>query len=305
VALDGADLFGLRVGPTPLVFRFRKGEPAIDPIDVAVNDGKLHAEPVLTIGEGGKTSVRLGPETTLSDAWVNDEVSHRVLSFVAPVLDNATRVRGRVSVSLEEAVFPVGRGGGSSRGFHVKGSVVFQDVAFNPGPFIDPIFGLIGREDRPSLRLDQPVDLTIADRRVYQSGFSLPIGKLTALGLEGWVDFDRNLNLTATVPVVPPALADRPLLNDIAGGVKVRVPIRGTLDKPEVDKEAFRLGMKDLGKTVLGRGAFSGAAALLERLTRPREPDAPPPPPRLTPEQRKEQRQEKRAERRRRRGNGP
>src|SRR5439155_165456 len=41
-------------------------------------------------------------------AEVNDEVSHRVLAFVAPVLDQATRVHGTVSAELERAEIPLG-----------------------------------------------------------------------------------------------------------------------------------------------------------------------------------------------------
>ena len=49
----------------------------------------------------------MGPESSLDGAVVNDEVSHRVLSFAAPVLDGATRVEGRVSVKLADAYLPV------------------------------------------------------------------------------------------------------------------------------------------------------------------------------------------------------
>ena len=61
---------------------------------------------------------------------------------------------------------------------------------------------------------------------------SIPIGELTRIELAGWVDFDRNLSLTATVPVTPAMLGNNPLLSDIAAGTKVRLPIVGTLDQP-------------------------------------------------------------------------
>jgi translocation and assembly module TamB len=120
--------------------------------------------------------------------------------------------------------------------------------------------------------------------------------------LEGWVGFDRSMNLTASVPILPTMLADRPILGAGAGAARVRVPIRGTLQKPEIDREAFRLGMQDMGRTLLERGAVEGAAGLLERLTRPRDPNAPPPP---TAEERRERRQERRADRQLRRGRMP
>ena len=45
-----------------------------------------------------------------------------------------------------------------------------------PGPLADQLLAMVGREDRSGLKLDEPVSLTIADRRIYQRGLALPIG---------------------------------------------------------------------------------------------------------------------------------
>ncbi len=281
--LTGADIYGLHVGPAPIVLRARDGKLAFVPIDATLNEGRVHLEPSLTLGDDEHgPALRLGPESTIADARINDEVSRRVLSFVAPVLDNATRVNGRVSVDLDEAVVPLG--GDSRRGTTVDGEVVFQDVAFAPGPLADQLLGLIGRDDRPSLKLNQPVSLTIADRKVYQRGLSLPLGGISRVDLEGWVDFDRNLALTATLPVTRAMVGNRPVLGDIVEGTAIRVPIRGTLRKPEIDREAMNLAMKDLGKTLLERGIGRGAAELLDATgPGPRPERAPPADPRAAP----------------------
>jgi translocation and assembly module TamB len=142
------------------------------------------------------------------------------------------------------------------------------------------------------------VTLTIADGRVNQRGMAIPIGDLTQIELAGWVDFDRNLALTATLPVTPAMLGNNPLLSDIAAGSRVSLPIGGTLDHPSIDQDAFKANLQELGKTLLTRGATRGAMELLMRLIQPRDPNAPPPPPRLTPQERRIQRQEKKAMRR-------
>ena len=270
----------MKLGATAIVVRSRDKKPSIDPIDSTINDGPLHLEASIRArGESGPLAIVLGKGSTLKNARVNDEVSRRVLSFVAPVLDNATRVRGRVSATIDRAVFPL-EDDPASRGPTVEGAIVFQDVAFVPGPLLDDLFALVGRADRPSLKLNEPVSLTIADRRVYQRGLTVPIGNLSKIELDGWVGFNRDLNLTASIPILPTMLADRPILGAVAGDARVRIPIRGTLQKPEVDAEAFKLGMKDMGRSLLERGAVQGAAGLIERMLRPRDPNAPPP---LTP----------------------
>ncbi len=303
VDLTEVQLFGLRLGPTPLVLRADGGKFALDPIDASLNEGRIHLEPALDLEDEGGMSLRLGETSTLRDVRINDEVSHRVLSFVAPVLDRATRASGSVSVAIDHAEFPLGAKSG--RTANVEGSVLFQDVEFAPGPLVDELNRMVGRNDPRSLRLDEPVALTIADRRVHQRGLAIPLGNLTRIELEGWVDFDRKLSLTASVPVTSAMVANLPVLDDIVAGTRIKVPIGGTLDAPRVDREAANLALKGLGKDLLGRTAVRGAAELLMRMARPRDPNAPPPPPRLSNQERKAQRLEKRAQRRLERGLEP
>jgi translocation and assembly module TamB len=298
VDVTAADIFGMNLGPTAIVLRARTGRLQIDPIETTLNQGRLHLEPTLVLDEPAGPALRLGPESSLTDARINDEVSHRVLAFAAPVLDRATRARGRVSVRLTEATFPISEDPARLKTATVTGSVLFQDAEFVAGPIADQLFDLLGMVERPGIKLNQPVALTIADRRVYQRGLAIPLGQLNEVTMEGWVDFDRNLAMNASLPLLPTMWRDRPdrpVLNGLFGGLRITVPIRGTLDNPVVDKNALDVAMQDLGKSLLERTAGPGAVDFLQRLFPPRDPNAPPP---LTPEERRQQRQQRRQERR-------
>ena len=297
--LASVDLYGIKLGPAPIVVRARGGQILVDPISTTLNEGQIRLEPEIVLQDTkGEPTLRLGKNSTIRDANINDDVSRRVLSFVAPVLEGATRVSGRLSVDLDHAEFSLKSG--RSRSAVVEGLVVFNDVAFAPGPLANDLLGAIGRRDA-SVKLDRPVTLTIADGRVNQSGLAIPVGDLTRIELAGWVDFDRNLALTATLPVTAAMLGNNPLLSDIAAGTQVRLPIGGTLSKPKIDREAFTASLKDLGKSLLTRGATRGALELLLRATRPKDPNAAPDPPPLTAEERKALRLERKAERKARR----
>ena len=309
--IDGADLFGLKLGATEVTARVRKGAVVIDPIGATLNGGSVHVAPEVVLNDGPRDDaglgpqLRLGPGTTFKDVEVNDEVSRRVLSFVAPVLDKATRVHGRVSAEFSRVVIPL-RGGRTADAV-VDGTVVFQDVVFGPGPLAEGVLNLLDAPKRGPLRLNDPVSLRIADRKVTQRGLAIPIGDLTRVELEGSVDFDRNLDLTAKLPVTAAMVANRPVLSAIVEGTSIQVPIGGTLDRPKVDKEAFNLALKDLGRSLLNRAVSQGIPSLLMKLAQPRDPNAPeaaarPAKPRLTPEERKALRDERKAERRERRG---
>ncbi|MFO0952326.1 MAG: hypothetical protein U0835_14480 [Isosphaeraceae bacterium] len=126
------------------------------------------------------------------------------------------------------------------------------------------------------MTLDQSVALSIANRRVTQTGLYIPIGRLNRIGLDGSVDFDRNINLVASVPILPTGLLDKPVIGDIAATAVIRVPVRGNLGDPQVDR-AFNRGMKEMGKNVLERSLTRAVPGLLDLITRLRDPNAPSP----------------------------
>ncbi len=285
VTLDSADLFGMKLGAATLAARLKKGETTIDPIVTTLNGGRLRVEPAFRRGtESTPAILLLKRGTTLRDATVNDEVSTRVLWFVAPLLNDATRVNGRISATIDQAVIPLGGDGKEAK---VTGEVVFQDVRFLPGGLFRDLFARFGREEQALITLDRPVALEIADRRVYQRGLVIPVGKLTRFEMDGWVGFDKTLHLTVGLPVLPTALTDLPGLGGLAANTRVRVPIRGTMDHPVIDTEAFKAGMKEMTDSVFGGALPSGMTDLFKRFQRPRAPDAPRP---LTPRERRMQR---------------
>jgi hypothetical protein len=295
LSIAGAKFYGMELGPAEVVARGAKGSVDVRPIETTLNGGTLRVEPSVRKDDAGDWVLSLGPGTAVEGAEVNDEVSRRVLSFTAPVLQQATRVHGKVSAGVERAEIPLARDA-KTRAV-VEGRVVFRDVEFAPGPLGADLLDLLGRDPSATLRLDKPVVLSIADGQIHQRGLAIPIANVTEVALEGTVDFDRNLAMTATVPVTPKMLGNNPVLGGIAAGTRLTVPIEGTLSKPKLDREAFRAGLKDVGRELLSRGAAVGVGELLDRLTRPRDPNAPPPPPRMTPEERRAKRLERKAQR--------
>ncbi len=104
LALDGADIYGMKLGATAIVVRSRDGKPSIDPIDSTINEGALHLEPSIRArGESGPLAIVLGKGSTLKGARVNDEVSRRVLSFVRP---SSTTRRGSAAGSRRRSIGP-------------------------------------------------------------------------------------------------------------------------------------------------------------------------------------------------------
>ena len=265
----------MRLGRTALVVRAKGGKVSIDPIDSTLNSGRLHLEPEVTQDKQGLAWIHLGSTSGLLDAVVNDEVSHRVLSFVAPVLDQATRVRGRVSLALNDAYFPLGAGPEVQP--KIDGDVLFDAVEFMPGPLADKLIGIFRQERRPLLVLRDPVSIRIVGRTIYQEGLIIPLGNVAAIGIDGTVDFDQNLNLVASFAMAPPR-KEIPVLSEILENTQLQVPITGTLKNPRINSDAIAERFKNMGvnmlDTVIGAGV-NGLGRILEGGPEPGEADGP------------------------------
>jgi hypothetical protein len=309
IQLDALDVFGMRLGTTALVVRAEGGRLSVDPIDARLNEGRLHIEPQWARDRDGSLRLKLGPSSTLENAVVNDEVSHRVLSYAAPVLDGATRVEGRVSVKRVDAEFPLFAAGGAHA--RVEGDVLFDEVRFMPGPLAEELMNLLPKadEDRPLLVLRDPISFRVAEGKVYQRGLRVPLGRVGAVALEGSVDFQKNLDLVARFTLNPPQ-ADKPLLASILRAARLELPIRGTLKDPEIDAKSMQERLKSVGSELLENSVGIGAEGLMRvleglsarrqaRLADPEVPEAKRPdrPTPMTPEQRRELREERRRDR--------
>lgn len=277
LGFDGfeAVAFGLKVAPTPVVLRWSKGVGVIDPIETTINNGRTSLKPGLDVDKAGTVTFRLAPGSAIQGAEINDEVSRSLLSYIAPVLHDATRVNGKVSITVAQADYPLN--GDANTHSTLIGKVEFTDVNFAPGPFTGELLSLTGQRGTTGLRLDQPIELAVADGRVNQRGLSIPINRDAKLEFEGSVGFDQTIAMRARVPITSGMLGNSAEAKELLEGMRVGLPIGGTLSHPTIDRRGMKVGLRDAGKQVLERGA----ADLLNNLTKPKRPNNAPRLPRL------------------------
>jgi hypothetical protein len=263
IQVDELDVFGMRLGRSSLAARIEDGKIEVDPIDTTLNQGKLHIEPEVARDDNGHRYLRLGKASRLEGAVINDEVSHRVLAYAAPVLDGATRVQGRISAGLSEASFPIAAPSGT--GARVAGELILDDVRFMPGKLAEQLLAVIGKEDDAILTLRDKVSVRIEKRKVHQKGLLISVAELASIALDGSVDFDKNLDLVANLSMsrtAPIAGVLPPLVRD----AHFDIPIRGTLGKPSIDTSGFKERIANLGMNIVGNSVEAGLDGLQRAL---------------------------------------
>ena len=109
---SGADIYGMKFGPSRSFSGPRGASSASTRSARRSTRGTSGSSPRSTSTATRRPGPPAGQELAIREARINDEVSKRVLTYVAPVLDQATRASGLVSVDLDHAEFPIGPGRG-------------------------------------------------------------------------------------------------------------------------------------------------------------------------------------------------
>jgi hypothetical protein len=175
-------------------------------------------------------------------------------SALSPLLEKVSplffTVGGELSGTVEadfeftwEGVPDGGRQGGlasASRALKGRGRLGVRALRVSGSPALDALadaFGLAGRRLEGELR---PVEISIEGGRCRYEGMTFLAGRLP-LRFDGWVAFDREMDLTVEVPVGERLARRFPALSRILGRA-IRVPLRGRLDRPQLDLEGALSG---------------------------------------------------------------
>lgn len=258
---DGADVLGVQIGPAVLTARLQDGVLAVDPLAVAVNSGEVRFAPQLHLAADPPRIV-LPAGRAVENVAITPETCARGLKFVSPLLAEATEVQGAMSLDLAGGSAPLG----DPNAARLSGTLTIHAARIRPGPLAKEIIriaqqveavskglaadALFGRT--PSTLLEAPEQQTrfvIQDGRVYHDSMQLRVGDV-AITTQGSVGFDETLAINVSVPIQEKWLREAPRLAFLAGEI-VRIPVRGTLRKYEIDTAA----LEDLNRSLIGRAA--------------------------------------------------
>ena len=277
---QGADVFGLPIGPGRLVANLQQGVLRTDPLKVAVGQGSLTTQAAATI-HPPPTALSLASGPLITQVGISREVSERMLKYIAPVLADATRINGLFSISLSEFAVPLNRKPNEPRTGRAAGVLTIHQVDVAPGPMVaewvgmarqvrsvarDGVEGALQPSEASILSMrDQPIEFQLVEGRVYHRGLTFNIGDAVVYS-EGSVGIDETLDLLLTVPILDEWIAERPALLGRLQGQSLRIPVRGTFSAPRVDREAFRQLSGQLLQNAAAGAIDTGINLLLERL---------------------------------------
>jgi hypothetical protein len=244
-----ASIQGFDFGAGELDARLSQGVLQVQPIDLAVSEGRLTLAPqiyldrtpmIMTLPKGPLAQqIRLSPE--MCGTW---------LKYVAPIVANATAVQGRFSVSLEGATIPLDTPSAGD----IAGTLELHEGQIGPGPLSQQLLWLAavvkaaadgrpwdGQSTLSNSWLDLPaqrVAFRMAENRVFHDGLEVAV-KDVVIRTRGSVGTDQTLALVAEVPVRDEWVARSRYLASLRGQ-SLQIPIHGTLTSPKLDQNAIQ-----------------------------------------------------------------
>ncbi|MEQ8787609.1 MAG: hypothetical protein RIC55_15000 [Pirellulaceae bacterium] len=245
---DSADAFALKVGPGNLNVALADGVAQVTPIDLPVSGGRvqfapqflLNRQPMLMVAGKGQVFENVAITPIMCRTW---------LKYVAPLVADATEVKGTFSTTLEGATVPLT----APMEGAAKGALTVHSAEVGPGPLGRQVL-LLARQIEHTVKgkplqgfslpqtvwmsmPEQTIDFQMADRGVRHQNMRFQVGDVE-VRTEGLVNFDQSIDLLATVPIRD-EWTTQPWLRGMKGK-SLQLPLKGTLTEPKLDDRVWR-----------------------------------------------------------------
>ena len=277
---SGAKVYGLPVGTGRLAATLGEGAVRVEPLKLAVGEGKLTASPYVRL-DPAPSELLLPAGPLITNVRISPEVSDAMLKYVAPVLAGATQSEGLFSMQLEGARVPLEE----PRRADSAGKLTVHSVRVVPGAMVREWIGLAQQieaiakrkvsspnpspkrrgEDVTLLSIrDQQVNFRMVDGRVHHENMEFQVGDVV-MRSQGSVGLDETLSLVLRVPIQDAWVADQPLLAGLKGQ-SLQVPITGTLTRPKMDPRAVATLSQQLLQNAAGQAIGNEINKALDKL---------------------------------------
>lgn len=277
---------GFEIGQGEVTTKLNQGQLTISPINLPVSEGKISIAPRVDVTRTPYVAT-LEPGTIVDQVRISPQMCRSWLKYLAPLMADATAAEGHFSVSVDQARFPVT----DPIGGNIEGKFIVHSAQIGPGPLSQEILSLVqtlraaidkqpltGAPPTTGQWLDVPeqkLNFQLADHRVYHRDMQF-MAKEVSVRTSGWVGLDQTIALVADIPVRDEWVAKDRYLASLKGQT-IRLPINGTLSRPQVDRTAIRELTKqtviNAGTNLLQQEVGRG----LNRLFQPKAPATPPP----------------------------
>ena len=260
---DSASIVGIEIGTADFPLKIENGH-FLSRAEIPVSQGKLRWNLNGDIA-GSPIVIIQSPEKVIDNVAITRQMCQGWLKYVAPILADVTSVQGNLSLQIEEAsIVP-----SNLNSQTIRGQLQVHGANVGPGPLADQLLGLVqqvralrkgagatdgGGQQTTWLQLpEQQIGFDVQQGRVAHKNMQIQAGDVL-INTSGSVGIDGQLELIAAVPILKEWVDKTPLLQSLAGQ-QIQIPVRGTIQRPQLDLRSFA----SIGQQ-LATAALQGAA---------------------------------------------
>lgn len=258
--VDSVKAYGLTLAPKDVPIRLV--DAAVDAkLESPANGGLLAMQPIVDMRT--KPYVLSFKENIdiLKEVKVTQGLVDGLLANLHPLFKNAVMPEGILGLHLKNFKWPLAEKGLDKASF--AGTLRLNGIRLQSTPFLAGLLDMIGVSEREIMINDQSIEFEARQGRIACSPVTLDIGGYP-LKMEGSAGFDHTLDFIAQVPITPKIVGKDAY--QILQGTTIKVPIRGTVSKPNIDQAAFQEAAGDLMQQVLQKNVHQGVQNLLKNL---------------------------------------
>lgn len=248
--------YGFDIGTGELNAKMTRGTAVVAPITATFGGGRVTLAPTLVLG-ATPFAVTLAKGTVIDHTKLTPSATAGALGYALPAIANSGVAEGEISATIDENRIVLTDINQSN----LKGTLVIHKATVGLTPVAAQVANILGAKATTMTLVDNStVPVQVANGRVHHQNFAVRISG-TTFHTSGSVGFDDTLDLVVDVPLPKdlPVLKNNSVLLKAVAGKVVKVPIKGTLTKPELDPHAFneavialaREGAKEVGKDLL------------------------------------------------------
>jgi hypothetical protein len=197
----------------------------------------------------------------LKDVQVTQGLIDGVLAAIHPMFKDAVIPDGLLGLNMKHFNWPLSEKERNKATF--AGTLMLNGVRLNSTPFLAGLLNMMGISERQLSLADQDINFEAKNGRIALSPMTLD-AEGYQLEMYGSVGFDKTLDFVARLPVTKKMVGKDAYR--FLQGTTIKVPIRGTTSKPQIDQAAFQDATGDLMQQALRKNLEKGAQDLLKNL---------------------------------------
>ncbi|MBN1764778.1 MAG: hypothetical protein JW860_05935 [Sedimentisphaerales bacterium] len=255
-----ADYMGMNFGPTEMDIQARNGVLEIAPFTTTVNKGQFTFAGGVDLEEKPPLFKIAKSIPIAKDVQINKETTERLLKYVNPIFANVVYVSGVANFDCEQMVIPLGDSSGND--LEVIGTISINQMRLQASDLLGQILTAAGASRQDQIMTLRPTRFVLQNGFLKHDDMQLDVDDkpVNFKGVIGVVD--KSLDMTVTVTYSRKGRMGR-----------VALPLRGTIDKPELDlgkllegqiQEQLKEQLKDYLKDEAGEKIIEGLENLFK-----------------------------------------